>query len=422
MLRVVDTPSVLRREVGPEILWPAPDTPASALAAAGAAAADVLAVNRVGFMGGVERVLLNAAQALGERGWITALACPAGALAVEAQTNGLPLYVTELGAVSRSQIGRSPEAWLGLAGRARRGSRALLSAARLSRARLIHVHHPAVALQARRAARRFGAPMIWHVHETAPISAPYRLMGALAARCCDLVVCVSRASCDMARELGVPDDRIRLIYNAADPRFFAPAPADAEPWPPGPHIGLFAVLEPRKGHADLIRALAIASAAWPTLQLWIVGETSFERHADYKSALERLAQGLGVADRVRFTGARSDVPQLMARMDAVVSASVCSESLPTVLVEAGALGRPRVGTDVGGTSEIIRNRVNGMLVPPGSPEQLAEAIGFVLSPAGAALGLRGRGDAHQRFSPARFAAALEDCYRELAPRAPERAQ
>jgi glycosyltransferase involved in cell wall biosynthesis len=333
----------------------------------------------------------------------------------------MPLYVTEPGAVSRSQSERSPEAWWRLACRARRASRAILGAARQTRARILHVHDPAVALHARQAARRLGAPVIWHLHETAPMSAPYRLMGAAAARCAALVICVSKASCDMARELGVPQDRIRLIYNAAEPRFFAPVAMDGEAWPPGPHVGLFGALEPRKGHADAIRALAIASEAWPTLQLWIVGEAGFERQADYRSALERLAQGLGVADRVHFTGRRTDVPQLMARMDAVVCASVCCEGLPTVLVEACAMGRPVVATDVGGTSEIIRNGFNGALAPPGAPHALAEALGFVLSGRGAELGRRGRADADQRFAPARFAAAVEDCYRALALRAPERA-
>lgn len=420
MLTLAPISSEFRRDAAGEVLWP----PFGPLAPDRAAlpTADVLAVNRVGFVGGVERVLLNAAEILSERGWTTALACPAGGLAAAAEANGMPLSIVELGAVSRSQIERSPDAWLRLAARARQGSEAILHVARQVHARIVHVHHPAVAVQARRAARRLRIPMIWHVHETAPMSAPYRLLGSIAARSSELVICVSRASRDMARQLGVPEHRLRLIYNAADDRFFAPPAIDLEPWPPGPHIGQFAVLEPRKGHADLIRALAICSATRPTLQLWIVGETSFEQHADYKSALERLAQGLGVADRVHFTGQRTDVPQLMARMDAVISASVCSESLPTALIEACAMGRPTVGTDVGGTSEIIRNRENGVLVPPGSPHQLASGIEIALSPDGAALGRCAQADAQRRFSPARFATALEECYRQVVPGHWERAE
>src|SRR6185437_12055091 len=185
MLKLADIPGDFRREVADEVLRPAfgplaPDRAARP-------AADVLAINRVGFVGGVERVLLGAARALSERGWTTALACPPGALAAEAEANGMPLYITDPGAVSASQLGRSAKAWLRLPDRARRGSEAILDAARSARARIIHVHHPVMAVRARRAARRLGAPLIWHVHEIGPMSAPYRVLGSIAARSCELV-------------------------------------------------------------------------------------------------------------------------------------------------------------------------------------------------------------------------------------------
>jgi glycosyltransferase involved in cell wall biosynthesis len=375
--------------------------------------ADVLAVNRVDSMGDVERVLLTAAGALADRGWTTALACPDGELAEEAAARGIAFHATELGPVSRADSKWTPADGWRLARSVQRAAASIAKTARLTGCQILHVHHPAVAVEARKAARLVGAPIIWHVHETEPMPAAYRAVGVLAARICDLAICVSNASRDMVRALGTPAERVRVIYNAAEPRFFAPVAPTRDPWPPGPHIGLFGVMEPRKGHADLIRALALLSTSHPTARLWLVGGETFERHTDYHLALERLAQGLGVADRVHFTGPRTDVPQLMARMDAVVSASVCSESLPTVLIEACALGRPVIGTKVGGAAEVIHDLWNGLLVPPCAPPQLANAIGLVLSPAGAAMGGRARIDALQRFSPARFAADVEACYRAL---------
>ena len=103
----------------------------------------------------------------------------------------------------------------------------------------------------------------------------------------------------------------------------------------------------------------------------------------------------------------------MARMDAVVSASVCSESLPTELIEACAVGRPVIGTRVGAAAEIIRHRANGLLVSPAAPRELAHAIDLVLSPIGAALARRARADAQSRFSPERFATDLDACYRAV---------
>jgi glycosyltransferase involved in cell wall biosynthesis len=375
--------------------------------------ADVLAINRVSFIGGVERVLLTAAQALAARDWTTALACPAGELGEEAESRGVAFYPTELGPMSRSDIGWTPAAGWRLACSVQRAASSIVDTARRTGCKVLHVHHPAVAVEARKAGRRLGTPIIWHVHETAPIPAAYRAVGMLAAHSCDLMICVSKASRDMVRALGAPDERIRVVYNAAEPHFFGPVAPAPDPWTPGPHIGLFGVMEPRKGHADLIRALALVSTSHPTLQVWLVGGATFEKHADYRAALERLSQGLGVADRVHFTGPRKDVPQLMARMDAVVSASVCSESLPTVLIEACALGRPVIGTRVGGAAEIIRHLGNGVLVSPAAPQELANAIDLVLTPAGAALGRRARADAQSRFSPERFAADLDACYRTV---------
>jgi glycosyltransferase involved in cell wall biosynthesis len=383
---------------------------------------DVLAINRVSFIGGVERVLLTAAQAVADRDWSTALACPAGELGAEAQNRGVAFYPTELGPVSRSDIHWTPAAGWRLACSVQRAASSIVEAARRTRCKILHVHHPAIAVEARKASRRLETPIIWHVHETAPMAAAYHAVGMLAAHSCDLMICVSKASRDMVRALGAPEERIRVVYNAAEPHFFAPVDPVREPWPEGPHIGLFGVMEPRKGHADLIRALALVSSSHPTLQLWLVGGDTFERHADYRIALERLSQGLGVADRVHFTGMRKDVPQLMARMDVVISASVCSESLPTVLIEACALGRPVIGTRVGGAEEIIRHLRNGLLVPPAAPRELANAIDLALSPAGAAFGRRARVDALARFSPERFAVDLDGCYRALtAPRLAGRA-
>jgi glycosyltransferase involved in cell wall biosynthesis len=129
---------------------------------------------------------------------------------------------------------------------------------------------------------------------------------------------------------------------------------------------------------------------------------------------------LGIGDRVHFTGRRDDIPNLMAGMDAVVSASVGFESLPTVLIEACALGVPVLGTDVGGAREIIRHGETGLLAPPAAPVVLARHLALLLSGAGRSLAERARVEARTRFSPARFGADLDDCYQAIAGRGAER--
>jgi glycosyltransferase involved in cell wall biosynthesis len=242
----------------------------------------------------------------------------------------------------------------------------------------------------------------------------YRALAKAVVGACDMIVGVSQASCDMVHELDPPGKTpIRLVYNAVEPRFFERVQPSHDGFDKGPNIGAFGVLEPRKGHAHLIRACAALSDRWPTLQLWIVGGPSLEHYAHCRADLETLARDLGLAERVHFTGRRHDVPELMARMDVVVSASVCSESLPTVLIEAAALGVPVVGTDVGGAREIIRHGETGLITHPGAPAELARNLEIVLSGRGRSMAEHARIEALRRFSPARFAADLDDCYREL---------
>jgi glycosyltransferase involved in cell wall biosynthesis len=375
------------------------------------ARARVLAVNRVGFLGGVERVLLTAAASLRPLGWPTLLACPPGDLAAEARRQGVAVRETGLSSLSLADLRRSALGAAQTVSQVYRSRQEILALADDSGAEVLHAHHPAGVLQAAGAARRLGLPLIWHVHETSPMAPAYRLLARQVVGACSLFICVSKASREMLDELGVPRDRVRLIYNAVDPLFLGPRPA-TPPLEGGPHVGVFGVLEPRKGHADLIRACASLKRTWPGLTLWVVGGESYARSTPYRAELQRLAAEVGLAD-VRFTGRRADIPELMTQMDVVVSASVAAESLPTVLLEASALGRPVLATEVGGAREIVRDGETGRVVPPGAPERLARALAEMLDGQGPALGERARVSARLRFSPQGFARAMADAYSEL---------
>lgn len=381
----------------------------------------VLSINRVGFLGGVERVILTAAASVKPLGWSTTLACPAGDLAAEARRQGLSVEEVDVCSLSLAKLGRSTGAPLQTALQVGRVRQELHDLALATGASILHAHHPAVVLQAASTRARLGTPLIWHVHETAPMGLSYRVLASAVARHCDMFICVSRASRDMLRELGVPEQRTRLVYNAVDSSF-RDSPKPAALPTEGPNVGIFGVLEPRKGHADLIRACAMLLRAWPRLQLWIVGGESFEHYGHSRAELEQLVESLGFGPHVHFTGRRSDVPSLMAGMDAVVSASVAAESLPTVLIEASMLGVPVLGTDVGGTREIICDGETGRLVAPRAPEKLAEGLATLLGPGGKTLARRSRAEAMLRFSGERFGADLAACYAELAHLAQERAQ
>ncbi|MBV9376515.1 MAG: glycosyltransferase [Alphaproteobacteria bacterium] len=377
---------------------------------AGRETSSVLTISRVSHLGGVERIVLSAAEAARVHGFRPVLACPVpGRLAEEMARRDLPVRA------ARIERGRATVSPWGLA-RAlsgfRRGARDVLRLALQEQAGLLHVHHPVTAIQARMATKVLGVPLLIHVHETLPMPPLYALLARLVRASCTLWLCVSEASRRMVRALGVAEESVKLLYNAVEASFLdTPRPA-AGLAGPGPHLGLFGVLEPRKGHAVFLRALSMLDK-FPSAQAWIVGAVSFADHRSYLDKLRGLARELGIGERVHFLGHRNDVPELMAAMDAIALASTGFESLPTVLIEACALGRPVVASDVGGVREVITHGKTGLIVPPGDARALALALASILSPAGAQLGLQARADAQRRFTPERFGNELADCYRRL---------
>ncbi len=365
-------------------------------------------MNRVGFLGGVERIIVGCADAARAGGFRPVIACPApGALASAAEQRGHRVIPT---LVNRGKSTVSPVKLLRLATSLHASRQRAVEIARAERASVLHTHHPVSALLATAAASRLRLPLIWHAHETLPLRPQYRLLGRFLIPRCALYAACSGASRDMLLHLGAPPDRVRLIYNAVDPAFMgSPAPADDVRAIPGPHVGLFGVLEPRNGQEAFLRAAAML-ARHPTAQFWIVGPLSDPDNAGYVRRLRALAAESGLAERVHFTGFRDDIPRLMAGMDAVVLASTGFESLPMVLLEAGALGRRIVAADVGGVREIVRHGETGHVVGHATPALLAGAIEHVLGSGGAGLAAAARADVAARFSQARFADDIAALY------------
>lgn len=127
-------------------------------------------------------------------------------------------------------------------------------------------------------------------------------------------------------------------------------------------------LAPQKSLGTLLHALSRI----PEARLAIVGEGPERR------ALEAEAGVLGVSDRVRFLGFRSDVADVLAAADVFCLSSVW-EGVPLAAQEAILLGVPVVATDVGGMRELLANKISGRLVPPSDPSALADALSATLA-------------------------------------------
>ncbi len=159
-------------------------------------------------------------------------------------------------------------------------------------------------------------------------------------------------------------------------------------------------LEPWKGQLVLLRALAqLATASrWVC---WIAGGAQTRSEDQYLSQLKQAAQQLGIADRVRFLGQRSDVAKLLAAADIFCQPNEGPEPFGIAFVEALWAGRPVVTSALGGALEVI-DETCGVLEPPGQAGRLAESLRRLIdSPAlRRQLGSKGPARARELSDPA----------------------
>jgi glycosyltransferase involved in cell wall biosynthesis len=150
---------------------------------------------------------------------------------------------------------------------------------------------------------------------------------------------------------------------------------------------------PVKDHATLLRAFAIVARQRSDVDLLLVGD------GPLRGDLERLARELGIEERVRFVGLRHDVPGLLRAAEIFVLTSL-SEAAPLTVLEAMAAGLPVIVTAVGGNPEIVRDGVDGYLVPRGDASAIASAILSLLDDpkAAGALGAAGAARVRERYS------------------------
>jgi glycosyltransferase involved in cell wall biosynthesis len=166
---------------------------------------------------------------------------------------------------------------------------------------------------------------------------------------------------------------IQLIRSSIEPRAFIAgrgrcAVRAAEGVDAGtPCLLVVASLVHRKGIDVLLKALARLASDGLEPVLWIAGEG--EEHSN----LERLSTRLQLTKQVRFLGQRDDVADLIQASDLVVLPSRL-EGLGVAALEAMALGRPVVASNVGGLAEAIDDEHTGLLVPPEDPAALAAAL------------------------------------------------
>jgi glycosyltransferase involved in cell wall biosynthesis len=238
----------------------------------------------------------------------------------------------------------------------------------------------------------------------------------LIARHVDRVVAVSGAVRDALRGCGVPDEKIAVIHNAVESRRFDPSSVDratvrgelgfAE------HdivVGMAGKLHAEKGVFDLLRAAEQLAASHPSLRLLYVGD------GPERAALEMEAARLSLRNRIVFAGLRNDMERMYAAMDIFVLPSTCPEAFGMVIIEAMAMGKPVIATATGGIPEIVKDRINGILVKPGDTAGIAGAISLLTDDAElfTRIAAEGRSTVARYFSREVFADAFEKVIKEV---------
>lgn len=294
------------------------------------------------------------------------------------------------------------------------------------------------------AARRLGVPVVWHVREVLGGNPWLRSWHArFICRHADVVVATSAA----VKDCLVCAQNAEVVPNAVDLRHYRLELLQRRDEiraglavPPGARvIAILGSVQRVKGHWLVLDAMQRLAASLPdVLVLLVAGGVSQAYARSWKGRLKRLlgvpldnldalrrdVRRRGLDAHFRPIGFRADIPEILAASDALVFPSLRPEGFGRPLIEAMAMARPVVATDLGPTREIVEHEVSALLVPPGSSDALAQALTRVLTDPllAARLGKAGRDRVQERFDLPQQVDRMAQIYRRTlthrAPRGP----
>ena len=223
-------------------------------------------------------------------------------------------------------------------------------------------------------------PLVYHLHDILSLEhfskTNLRVAVNLINRCAALVIANSQASKTAFLQAGGKPDIVEVVYNGfaienyqVDELEVRKIRANLEL--EGKFVvGHFSRLSLWKGQHILIEAL---SQCPENVVVILVGDALFGEQ-EYVKTLHQQVSALGLENRVNFLGFRSDIPQLMAMCDLITHTSTAPEPFGRVIVEAMLCGKPVVAAQAGGAIELVEDGINGFLVTPGEPQELAKVI------------------------------------------------
>ena len=368
----------------------------------------VLHVSAAGERGGLETILLNLVRSL-DPARVTSLALflADGPFVRDVEAAGIEVHLSEAGRV-RNVL---------------RGGRVVAHTVRLIRRRgvdLVHTYNAKAHLYGGLAAALTRVPCVYHLGGLS-LPGPSReglislLAIGLPAR---RTTVVSQYVADTIRPAWRTKREIAVIHTGValeafgSPDGLPTARAELGIGDDAPVVAMACRLQEGKGvHVFLDAAVQVARAA-PAARFLVVGGALFGLEQDYGTRLREQADRAGLAAATIFTGFRPDVYRFLAGADVIVHGAIRPDAFPTVLLEAMALGKPVVATDLGGPREIVEDGVTGFLVPPAEPAPLARAILALLDDPALRrrMGDAGAARFRARFQAVRMAREFEALY------------
>jgi glycosyltransferase involved in cell wall biosynthesis len=266
--------------------------------------------------------------------------------------------------------------------------------------------------------------LVWHIHDypsARPVMA--RVLRVLARRC-DLAVANSKSVAADVEAVCRRKVNVTTIFNGVDLDHFTPlgprldldriggveSPAGVV------KVGLAATMAPWKGHEVFLRALARVPEEL-RVRGYVIGGAIYatDSRQTRTAELRRLADSLGLTERVVFTGFIEDIASAMRSLDILVHASTSPEPFGLVIVQAMACGKPVVVSCAGGAAEIVEGGTFGLCNAPGDVNKMSDNIEMLArdQKLRAAKGIAGRREAELRFDNRTYAAAFATAYDRL---------
>ena len=279
---------------------------------------------------------------------------------------------------------------------------------------IVHTHTPKPGLFGQLAAKMAGVPIIintihgFYFQENDSFFKRkfYILIEKIAAKCSNLIFFQNKEDIKIAvTEKICNPQKIKYLNNGIDLQKFNPNRFSKEfiqekkkkinISTQSKIIGIVARLVKEKGYLDLFQAFKKVIEIFPNIILLIIGQTEPEKQDKFDP---KIVKNYGIENNVLFLGEREDVDEIYSLIDIFVLPSY-REGLPRTIIEASAMERPIVATDIRGCREAVDNNKTGILVPVKDSEKLAQAIIYLLRNPDIAreMGKQGREKALKEF-------------------------